>query len=155
MIGFGDCESLFARLRNKKAIAEKYSARNFLGIQQSLGSNELDNVYWLPGTDSPADGLTEVESDMVPLLHVFKSGTFRPGILGPLRGISSREGGGARRFFFRCVAPLVFGLYLLHITHVLSAANSSPISCAQAPRLFLSVISSPPSLTTWRATLLN
>ena len=92
MIGFGDCESLFARLRNKKAIAEKYSARNFLGIQQSLGSNELDNVYWLPGTDSPADGLTEVESDMVPLLHVFKSGTFRPGILGPLRGISSMEG---------------------------------------------------------------
>ena len=52
MVGLEDCESLFNNLRTKKMITEKYLVRHCLSIQQSLEENELDNVYWLPGTDN-------------------------------------------------------------------------------------------------------
>ena len=40
MVGLEDCESLFSHLRTKKMIAEKYLARHFLSIQQSLEDKE-------------------------------------------------------------------------------------------------------------------
>ena len=64
-----DCESLFTHLRNEETAAEKYLVSHFPGIQRALGSNELENVYWLPGTENPARGLTKAKSDMVPLLR--------------------------------------------------------------------------------------
>ena len=48
-IGPEDCESLFPRLRSKKTVAEEDSVSFFSGIQQSLGSTELDSTRWLPG----------------------------------------------------------------------------------------------------------
>ena len=43
-------------------ITEKYLAR-----QQALEEGEMENTYWLPGTENPADGLTKVRGDLVPL----------------------------------------------------------------------------------------
>ena len=34
--GLSDCESLFAHLRDRKAIADKYSARHFSRIRQAF-----------------------------------------------------------------------------------------------------------------------
>ena len=65
--GCEDCKSLFARPKTRN-IAEKCSARQFLSIQQALEQGELDNVYWLPGTENPADGLTRAPRDFAPLL---------------------------------------------------------------------------------------
>ena len=59
--GRGDCESLFARLRNKATIAQQHLAPRLLGIQQSLDTGRLDNVYWLPGPENPSDGPTKVK----------------------------------------------------------------------------------------------
>ena len=70
----GDCESLFTQLKTKKMIAEKYLALHFLSIQQALEEGEPENICWLPATEIPADGLTEVRSDMVPLLRLLESG---------------------------------------------------------------------------------
>ena len=44
MIGLEDCASLFTHLHTEKTAAEKYLARRFLSIQQSLEHGELDNV---------------------------------------------------------------------------------------------------------------
>ena len=95
IIGFEDCESRFTHLKKKEDTdAEKYLVGHFFGIQQSSENEELDNADWLRGLDAPADGLTKVESDKVPLLRLMESGTSSPGILRPLRGMSSKEGGG-------------------------------------------------------------
>ena len=72
-------------------ITEKYLARHFLSIQQFLEDGELGNVYWLPGTENPADGLTKLRSEMGPIMALLETGTFRPGILRPLKGLASRE----------------------------------------------------------------
>ena len=64
MIGFEDCESLFTHLKKEKAIAGKYMARHFLGIQKSRGAGELGIVYRLPGLGNPADWSAKVKSDM-------------------------------------------------------------------------------------------
>ena len=37
-----DCGSLFANLKAKKIITEKYSVRHFLGIRQGLETGELE-----------------------------------------------------------------------------------------------------------------
>ena len=63
-----------------------------MAIQQSIELEELNNVYWLPGAENPADGLTKVKSDMVPLLRLMESGTYAPGVLSPLKGLPSYEG---------------------------------------------------------------
>ena len=86
MVGLEDCESLFSHLRTKKMITEKYLVRHFLSIQQSRDNNELDNIYWLPGTENPADGMTKVRSEMPPMLHLLEYGVFYPGLLRPLKG---------------------------------------------------------------------
>ena len=92
MVGQEDCESPFTRLATKRAIAEKYLALNFLSIHQALGPGELDKVYRLPGTGAPADRLTEVRSDIVPLLQILESARFYPGSARPREG-RDLEGG--------------------------------------------------------------
>ena len=72
-------------------ITEKYLVRHFLGIQQSLDHGELDNIFWLPGTENPADGMTKVRSEMPPMLHLLEFGEFYPGTLRPLKGVCSSE----------------------------------------------------------------
>ena len=94
MVGLEDCESPFYHLRNKKMITEKYLVRHFLSIQQALEDGELENVYWLPGTENPADGMTKVKSEMVPMLQLLETGQFHPGTLRPLHGVGSSEGPG-------------------------------------------------------------
>ena len=63
-------------------VTEKYLVRHFLSIQQFLEDGELENVYWIPGTENPADGLTKLRSE---------TGRFQPGTLRPLKGLASRE----------------------------------------------------------------
>ena len=91
MAGSEDCESLFNHLRAKKMVTEKYLLRHFLCIQQSLEDKELDNIYWLPGTENPADGMTKMKSEMSPMLNLLEFGEFHPGFLRPLLGICSSE----------------------------------------------------------------
>ena len=38
-------------------ITQKHLVRPYLGIQQPLANGDLDNVYWLPGPENPADGM--------------------------------------------------------------------------------------------------
>ena len=72
-------------------VTEKYLARHFLSTQQFLEDGELENVYWPPGTENPADGLTELRSEMGPVMALLETGSFRPGILRPLKGLASRK----------------------------------------------------------------
>ena len=65
--------------------------RHFLSIQQSLDNNELDNIYWLPGTENPADGVTKMKSEMSPMLNLLEFGEPHPGFLRPLLGVCSSE----------------------------------------------------------------
>ena len=75
MVGSEDCESLFTRLKKNKLITEKYLARHFLAIQQAIGLQELDNVYWIPGKENPAGGLTQLHSEILPLLRLMEAGS--------------------------------------------------------------------------------
>ena len=52
--GLEVCDSLFTHPKNKKIIADKFSVRHSLAIQQALGAQELGAVYWLPGLENPA-----------------------------------------------------------------------------------------------------
>ena len=65
--------------------------RHFLGNQQSLEEGELENVYWIPGTENRADGLTKLRSEMGPILALLETGSFQPGVLRPIKGLASRE----------------------------------------------------------------
>ena len=58
--GLEDCESSFIHLATKKMITEKQLMRHYSRSQQASEPGKLDNVYWLPGTDNPADGLPKV-----------------------------------------------------------------------------------------------
>ena len=89
--GLEDCESLLTHLKTEKMIAEKCLVRRFLSIQQFLGEGDLENANWLPGTENPADSLTKVRSDMVPLLRLLESGAFCPGHLRPLKSVAWTE----------------------------------------------------------------
>ena len=93
MVRLEDCESLFTYLKTKKLTAEKYLVRRFLSIQQALGGGDLENAYWLPGAENPADGLTRVRSYMVPLLQLLESGALYPGHLRTLKGVAWKEEG--------------------------------------------------------------
>ena len=84
MVGLEDCESLFTHLKKKKVIAERFMARHFLATQQAIEIQELDNAYWIPGKENPADGLAELHSEILPLLRLMESGTYNPGYLRPL-----------------------------------------------------------------------
>ena len=72
-------------------ITEKYLVRHFLSIQQFLDEGELGNVYWIPGVENPADGLTKLRSEMGPIMTPLETGRFQPGTLRPLKGLASRE----------------------------------------------------------------
>ena len=87
----GDCESLFTHLKNRKMVTGKFSARHFLSIQQFLGEGELEHVYWTPGVENPADGLTKLRSEMGPIMTLLETSRFQPGVLRPLKGLASRE----------------------------------------------------------------
>ena len=89
VVGMEDCESLFTLSQNKKMVAEEYSARRFLSIEQSLGHGDLDNINWLPGLANAADEMTKVRSDMLPLPPPLESRAFQPRFLGPLWCVSS------------------------------------------------------------------
>ena len=88
VVGLEDCESLFTHPKTKKMVAEKCLVRRFLSIQEALEEGDLENAYWLPGTEPSADGPTKVRSDMVPLLRLLESGGFCPGQLRPLKGVA-------------------------------------------------------------------
>ena len=70
MAGSGNCESLFTLLKTNKMIAERYLARHFSSAQQALEEGDLEDAFWLPGTENPADSLTKVRSEMAPLLRL-------------------------------------------------------------------------------------
>ena len=91
LVGMEDCESLFTHLKNKKMVTEKYLVRHFLSIQQFIEEGDLDNAYWPPGTENPADGLTKSRSETGPILALLETGRFQPGLLRPLGGLASRE----------------------------------------------------------------
>ena len=83
VVGLEGCEGLSTHLRNKKTFAGKVPEPHFLGLQRSLGDGELDNVSPEEFSGNPADGSTEVTSDMGPLERFpqsvfFCSGTLRP-----------------------------------------------------------------------------
>ena len=75
-------------------IAEKYLAQHSLGAQQSLGEGELDNAYWAPGAENPAEALTIVQSDMAPLPGLSEAGHCNRGLLRPLKGLAWTERAG-------------------------------------------------------------
>ena len=85
------CEILLTHLKNRNMVTEKYLVCHFLRIQQFLEDGELENVYWIPGTENPADGLTKLRSEMGPIMALLETGRFRPGLLRPLKGLASRE----------------------------------------------------------------
>ena len=72
-------------------VTEKYLVRHFLRIQQFLEDGELENVYWIPGTENPAGGLTKLKSEMGLILALLATGRFQPGLLRPLMGLAFRE----------------------------------------------------------------
>ena len=88
MVGFGDFESLYARLRNEKAIAEKFLVRRFLAIRQAMELKELGNVYRIPGPGNPADELTQLKSDLAPIMRALESGSYNPCTLRRLCGVA-------------------------------------------------------------------
>ena len=90
-VGMEDCESLFTHLKNKEIVTEKYLVRHFRSTQQFIEGGDLDNVYWIPGTGNPADGLTKTRTEMGPILALLATGRFQPGLLRPLKGLASRE----------------------------------------------------------------
>ena len=51
----------------------------------------IHNIYWLPGTENPADGVTKMKSEMSPMLNLLEFGEFYPGVLRPLKGVCSSE----------------------------------------------------------------
>ena len=72
-------------------VTETYLVRHFLSIQQFLEDGELENAYWIPGTENPADGLTKLRSEMGPIMALLETGRFQPGVLRPPKGLASRE----------------------------------------------------------------
>ena len=113
-----ETESSFTHLRTKKMVAGKYPARHFLSTQQASGEGELGDIFLLPGAENPVGGLTNVRSDMAPLLSISESGRFRPGFLRPLKGVNSRErkeSGVIRKFrpcAWRLTAPMLIRSHL-------------------------------------------
>ena len=73
LIGLEDCESLFTHLKESKSITEKFLVRHLMSIQRALVEKELNNVFWIPGKENPADGLTKLRSDILPLTRLLVS----------------------------------------------------------------------------------
>ena len=66
-------------------------SRNFLAIQQDSEIQELGNAYWILGRGNPADGLTKLRGDLLPLLRPMEPGSYNPGNLRLLQGVAFRE----------------------------------------------------------------
>ena len=90
-VGLKDCGSLCTHLAIKKMVAERFLVRHILSTQRALEAGDLENAYWLPGTESPADGFTKVRSDVVPLAIPLEPGRFYPGQLLSLEGVAWKE----------------------------------------------------------------
>ena len=91
LIRLEDCESVLTHLKKGETVTGRFLARHFTSIQQALEEKELNNVFWIPGKENPADGLTKMRSEILPLLRLLESGTYIPGILRPLKRISLKE----------------------------------------------------------------
>ena len=88
----GDHAVLFGLAVIWMCVDESFSLLpSLLSSQQFLEDGELENVYWLPGTENPADGLTKLRSEMGPIMALLETGNFRPGTLRPLKGSAPRE----------------------------------------------------------------
>ena len=94
MASLDACESLFTNPKTERMIAGEYLVRRSMSTQQPLERRELNDAYWRPGAELPADGLTKVRGDMAPLLRILESGGFNPGSLRPGKGVAWRMGGG-------------------------------------------------------------
>ena len=86
LVGLEDCESLSAQLKTKRMVTEKYLVCHFLRIQQALEEGDLENIYWLPGTENPAAGLTEVRCGMAPSSSIIGIGRIFSGAPSPSDG---------------------------------------------------------------------
>ena len=62
-----------------------------MSIRQALGKGDLENAYWLPLAENPADGFTKVRGDVVPLLRLLESGRYCLVQLRPLGGVAWKE----------------------------------------------------------------
>ena len=63
-------ESLSTHLKKKEMVTERFLFRHFPCSRQVIGEGELEHVFWFPGLESPADGMTRVKSDVY-LFFVF------------------------------------------------------------------------------------
>ena len=81
--GLGDCESPFAHLKSEKTIAGKFLVRHFLAKRQALATQELGDVYWIPGLGNPPDGFTKTKSGAAPLLRLLELGAYFPRTICP------------------------------------------------------------------------
>ena len=91
MAGLGDCESLATHLKKDKLITEKFLVRHFLAIQQATELQELENALGILGKMNPADGLTKLHSEVLPLFRLMEAGTYNPGCFRPLKGVDFWE----------------------------------------------------------------
>ena len=108
MIGFEDCESPPAHIRNMGAISEKYPVRQYLGIQQDLNIDELDNGSCLPAVGNSPGGAAAASNDMVPLLITLQSSSRCPGASRPSCGLPSQGTRNKRCTFAVSVIYLFF-----------------------------------------------
>ena len=88
MAGREGCESLFAQLKDNKIATEEFPVRHCLAIQRAAETQELGNVFWLPGLGNPADGLARTKSDMAPLLGLLEFGAYNRGTRRQLLGVA-------------------------------------------------------------------
>ena len=91
MVDLDDCEILFTHLKKNKPFSEKFLVRHFSAIPKAVEIQELDNVYWAPVEEHPADGPTTLHSEILPLLRLVEAGTYKPGCLRPLKGAAFWE----------------------------------------------------------------
>ena len=118
----------------------------------ALGQADLDNVYWLPGLENPADGLgarnsclaflTRSRSDSIFLLSPLKAGSFSAGTLRPPRGLVSTEesaAGETHHLLFCCFCCLSLLLWFILnmcpcsiVIHLLFDGQAVRVFCATA-----------------------
>ena len=91
VVGLEHCESLFTHLKKNKLITEKFLVRHFLAVQEAIEIQELRNVYWAPGRENPAGGLTKLRSGILLLLRLAAAGTYNPGFSRPRKGAAFWE----------------------------------------------------------------
>ena len=73
----------------RKRVFRDNLARRF--GKQFVGNGQLENAYWLPGVENPADGLTKLKCGMGPISALMETGRFQRGLLRPRKGLTFRE----------------------------------------------------------------